>query len=150
MNKWIISTWKRNYRSIRLKNPLLDIETHSQRKEWNKGLNSGLKGISEVYDPHLLDVSKIVKESGNKASEMKVASCWIKYKILPMAMETKLSTTYGRMRNDRIELVKSMMDGLKKLFLSTSTNDAVLSKISLDVDESTIERWVTIENDPII
>lgn len=42
------------------------------------------------------------------------------------------------------------MDYCKKFFLSVSTNDALISKISVDVDKSTIERSVAVEKDSII
>lgn len=92
----------------------------------------------------------MVKESWSKVSDMTVARCWIKYKILSTAMDAELSAIYGNMRNDRSELVRSMMDDFKKFSLPVSTNKRFMSQISSDVDYKTMERWVIFENVSII
>lgn len=45
---------------------------------------------------------------------MAVTRCWIKSKILPVAMEAGLLALYGRMRNDKSDFVKSVTDDFKK------------------------------------
>lgn len=95
MDMGIVSTWKKNYCSILLKNQLLVIETPSERKKLNKSLKAEMKEISQGYKPRLLDVSNMVKEACNTVSDKTVANCWKNSKIIQLALGSELSPTCG-------------------------------------------------------
>lgn len=143
----VISTWKRNYRIVLLRNLLLDIETRSERKLQNVGLKPGMKGMKEGYDPHLLDVTTMVKESWDQVSAATIARCWIQSQILPVGREAELAEKFGRVTQESNEVIQNGLQSVKKLTASLTPQDSLFPQVDMSVGESDIEKWMAIEED---
>lgn len=61
--------------------------------ELNKSLTAGTKGLHEGYDPHILNVARMEKQTLDGVSQESVASCWVESEILPTAQSAEISST---------------------------------------------------------
>lgn len=79
---------------------LLDgIETQAERRDQNKSKQTGMKGMDEGYDPHMLDVSQIVRESWKHVTCESIAHFWVKAAILPVCVQADLNNKCGEKGN---------------------------------------------------
>lgn len=72
MNLGVIAAWKKSYRKIMLRTLISDIETHYERRELNRRLKDGMKGIHKGYAPNMFNFAHMSK----KAWDLTIARCW--------------------------------------------------------------------------
>lgn len=148
MDMGVIYAFKRLYRRAMLRELVRDIESRSERREANHKNPGGMNGIAEGYEPHMLDVTRLVKQSWESVSQMTIARCWMKARCLPSGMNAELNSTFGRMRNSsRSDEVMELVDLLGQLRIGADDSDPLQHDIDKDVSERDMERWVNIEAD---
>lgn len=59
-------------------------------REKNSELHAGMKGLSEGYEPSMLDVAILFKESCDCMSEITARICLIESKVLSIVLELEL------------------------------------------------------------
>ena len=58
-----------------LKQIVIDIEQRAEKKNFNKKMKSGTKGIGEGYDPHMLDVAEMVFDTWKDVTQQTIVRC---------------------------------------------------------------------------
>lgn len=101
-----------------------DIESRQTRRDSNKGLKAGMKGLKKRRNPHLLDVQEMVSSSGEKISETVIARCGIRSNVLQVGTTTDLTAQHGEMRTDQKNpVIVQMIKDFKKLSISITLDD---------------------------
>lgn len=59
----VISQWKQIYRRHMIRELVRDIESRAERRALSQGRADGMNGLTEGYDPHILDVANLAKLS---------------------------------------------------------------------------------------
>lgn len=151
MDLGIIAAWKVRYCWMLLRKIVLDIETRQQRRESNRALIAGMKGIDEGHDPHLLDVSKMVEESWSNVSQSTIARCWVKANVLPLPHACDITSSEGKMSNTQnSEDVKAMTKMVEQLSISLDRRDPFYEQVFEPVNQEQVERWLTIEENSLV
>lgn len=152
MDQGVIAAWKANYRMRYLTEMLENIETLNERREANKSKKNGMKGMEEGYDPHMLDVSRLVFESWNDVGQSTIARCWVKSKILPPTMDAELNNEWGKTKAKSTE--EAAGDLVKMLSsISIDSRDQILRSSDIRATPTVDEAlgWFNIEeNDEVL
>ena len=87
-----IASWKVQYRHTLLRDMIMTPETRPERKHMpiDCSLKSGMKGLNEGHDQHMLDVSEMVAKTCGEVSERTIGRGWIKLQILPVHVQADL------------------------------------------------------------
>lgn len=68
MDMGVTSVFKRMYRKQMLRELVRDIKTKALRRATSKGRAGSMIGLAEGYDPHILDVTKLIKKAWDSVS----------------------------------------------------------------------------------
>ena len=98
------------------------METQERRKSENAHKVAGIKGMEEGYDPHMVNVSRIVRDSWDMVSDMKIVLFWVKSKVLPKGIQTKVKSLFWRMKPQEKEY--SVQDTLLLFELMTMSQNS--------------------------
>lgn len=148
MDLGIIAAWKKGYRKILLRAIIADIESRAERRELNRGLKSGMKGICEGFDPHMLDVARMAKDAWDLVRTETAARCWVKSQILPTEKSATVTSIYGKMKSTYgHEDLRFLKQALEKLSLNLPHDDDVRIAIDFDAGEREIASWFEVEDD---
>lgn len=147
MDLGIISAWKAHYRRLMLRDVMDDLETRMERRQHNWGLAPGMTGLAEGYDPHMLDVTHLVRVSWEKVQPMTIAQCWVKSKVLPQSHSAELNSIHGKMQNTFEEaIVEDIVSSLSSLSLKESKDIPLLQLEPLQITCSSITEWINVES----
>lgn len=83
MDMEIITVRKTLYRTQMFRNIAKDLKSLQKQRDDINSLQSVLNGMTEVYDPHMLDVATLVKSSWDEVLDATNFRCWIKSESLP-------------------------------------------------------------------
>lgn len=83
MDLGIISAGKTLYRSQMLRSTMAQLESRQLCRGQSDALQTGVQGMSEWFDPHMFDISTMVKSSWDMDSEATVARCSKNPKLFP-------------------------------------------------------------------
>ena len=95
MDMGVIDTLKAKYKSRLLKKILHDIEERENLRSAAKGMKAGMKELYEGHDPHMLDVTELLKDAWDDVTVRTVARCWRKANILPRGLQADLVNEHG-------------------------------------------------------
>lgn len=125
-----------------------DIETRQSRRDQFENIQRGMRGLSEGFDPHMLDVAEMVSKSWKEVSEECVARCWIKSKALPCAVEAELGAQFGRVSVvNESEDTKEIVDCMSRLSITLDRRDPFFEQIREVPTTVEVTRWFQIESD---
>lgn len=104
--------------------------------------------MAEGYDPHMLDVSRLVLKSWAEVNEMAICRCWLQSHVLPVPHAAEVSATFGKKKNTTKETkVQEIISILSKLYISLDRLDPIYGQM-VDVPTATdVERWLALEAD---
>lgn len=75
----------------------------------------GTKGLDEVHDPHLLDVSKLLFDAWKSMSAQKVASCWMEADIISRFIQSELILEHGKsLRSHEREVYRQEVEEISR------------------------------------
>lgn len=148
MDLGIIGAWKLRYRRLLLQEIVKNLESRQARRDGSAELVSGMRGLAEGHDPHMLDVARLCSESWDLVTEMTICRCWVKSDMLPRGTSTDLNATFGRMSNtSREEEIMRMVEMFKKITIAVDLRDPLYEYHTEDVGFSDVSRWSEIESD---
>lgn len=82
MGMGFIATFKLHYRSLLLNRILGTRGNRAEIRRASRHFKARLRGLDEVYDPHVLEVTEMVQSARENITARTVACCWIKARIL--------------------------------------------------------------------
>ena len=153
MDMGVIATLKAKYKSRRLEKILHAIEERGNLRNAAKGMKAGMKGPDEGRDPHMLDITELLKDAWDDVTVRTVARCWGKDKTLPRGLQADLvnehgkNTLHGRRALD--EDVRKLCTVLSELKVSApDQSDIAQQMLSIDVqDMELVAIWAAVKED---
>lgn len=148
MDMGIIAAWKKLYRYEMLHQILKDVETRQKRREDSIAMPPGMRGLSEGFDPHMLDVTNLVKETWDLVSKETVVRCWLKSRCLPECLQGELSSHYSNVGiSTSPHDVEKIVQCMEKLSLEVHRSDPLYDQTREQVTSEDVRKWLTIESD---
>ena len=108
-------------------------------------LKSGMKGLNEGHDPHMLDVSEMVARTCGEVSERTIARGWIKLHILPVHFQADLINIHRKVRRNENEVDKCMVDSMVRLLSRLNMEPGEGPTEFMEICGRDIQEWVDIE-----
>ena len=149
----VIATLKAKYKSRLLKKILHAIEERENLRNAAKGMKAGMKGLDEGHDPHMLDVTELLKDAWDDVTLRTVARCWGKANILPRGLQADLDNEHGKNtlhgRRALDEDVRKLCTVILELKVSAPhQSDIAQQLLSVGVqDMELVANWVAVEED---
>lgn len=132
MDQGVIAAWKAKYRFRYLTELLENKESQQARRERSKNRKAGMKGMEEGYDPHMLDVSRLVAASWDDVSVATIARCWRKASILPASHEADILNLHGKIKK-RSDVENKAAEEIVACFSKLSLSSAEQLMSSSDI-----------------
>ena len=132
-----------------MKQIVIDIEQHAEKRDANRQMKPGKKCIGEGYDPHRLDVAEMVFGTWKDVTQQKIVRCWVKSDVLQLEMQATLTAEHGKMRSRRIPFEQKVLDEITSMMKCLSVNVSNDDCLSIYRDSyfssDAIERWIDVE-----
>ncbi|PXF48393.1 Jerky protein-like [Gracilariopsis chorda] len=94
MDMGVIATLKAKYKSKLLRKILSTVEDNKELRQAAKNMRPSMKGLDEGHDPHMLEVTELLRSAWESVSSRTVARCWTKADILPRCMQAEILAAY--------------------------------------------------------
>lgn len=119
-----IENWKKIYRKKLWKCIVNNLECSKKPRDESSSLKAGMKGLSEGFDPHILDVCVIDEERWAPVTQETDVSCRIKANVLSLGMNNSLSLECGKFKvSSPIDNVEDFFGQLQNLSLHVHRSD---------------------------
>ena len=116
-------------------------------------MKAGMKGLGEGHEPHMIDVTEILKDAWDDVTGRTVVRCWVQANILPRCLQADLvnehgkNTLHGRRALD--EDVRKLCAVLSDLKVPVPHQSDIAQQLFyIDVqDMELVANWVAVEED---
>lgn len=81
MDMCIIAAWKKRYLYHILRQIMSELESRQELRDNCSSVLAGMRGMTEGFDPHILDVTSMVKDSWDEVFKKKILWCFIKAEV---------------------------------------------------------------------
>lgn len=73
------------------------VEEKEGLREGAEDIPCSTRGISDGYDPHMLEPGQLVKKKSAPVSAETIARCWMKTGTLPIGLQAELTSQHRKM-----------------------------------------------------
>lgn len=151
VERGIITAWKALYKHCLLKDVAQEVETRNNRRLHAENLLPELRGLTEGYEPNLLEVSELIHTTWNELSLPNIINCWLRADILPRPMQAVLQSGPANIGIARFipdnHMLSDMMKIMTSLRASLQEQDPFFSSVSDEITSEDAEKWIDIEED---
>lgn len=146
-----IAALKKRYRYYMLCKTMVDLESRNERRDNKATVPAEMCGLSECYDPQMLDVTTIVKHSWHQVSKYTIVLCWVKAKALPDVINVDLNAEFGSMCGDLSSpKMHETVEKRQKTFLNVKRSDSLNEKTTDSIIAADVSKMLTLETDEIV
>lgn len=123
MDMGLIASWKALYRCELLQQLMADFENRKERRDRYKALMNGIKGLEEGFEPHILDVARLLRKAGIWYPLTMWLDVGSRPKVFPLGMEIDLVVEFGRIGKEQCTCVKELCSMISQVNLNTDKRD---------------------------